>query len=238
MIEPPVSADIIKNRLFKGINPTQYFAETFNKSLNVEVTDANYVPGGDDADSLDGNISMTVKNSKKGLQPLQEDYTYIPPSKQTVSYQQIQQPVNTNSKLSKVIPQEILETIQKRGVEMEGSMSSMNNQTTNFIEKNVRKDLMGIPQPKVAPIVTEQYQPQGNNDEALAKLAESVNMLTKLITLKENNSNIKNNTISLIIEGTKYNGIIKQTKKGDIIFIIDEENCIILKPDKITKYKT
>jgi len=217
--------------LFNGRNPTQTFVEQFNKSLDFS-TDV------DNIDREDGEIDVKVANSVgKRIQPLQEDY--IPPVQPP---QQVYNNPNLPQKrvpLTGVLPPEIIESIQRKKDEPLPSFltNSVSNTTQQYLQENVRMDLLhGNKNQSQQKIGHSQQQSEccnNTNNDALAKLAESVNILSKLVGSNDNSSK----STPLTIDGNKFEGIIKQNKKGQILYIIDEEHCFILVPSTLKKFK-
>jgi transcriptional regulator with GAF, ATPase, and Fis domain len=216
------------NALFKGRNPKQTFVEQFNKSLGVSVSPDN--------SEFEGGAVVT--NSNRRVQPLQEDYSDYPQQEQ----QQEQQYYTPNKRtpLTGILPPEIIESIQKKKNEPipDYLTGGVGYGAKQHIQENTRMDLMtdNKVQGKIKTIQQPSAVYNNVNKDALSKLAESVNILTKIV---ESNGNVSQSTqlIQLTIDGKKFEGSIKQTKKGQILFILDDEHCFILTPSQLKKYK-
>jgi hypothetical protein len=219
-----INTEQIVSTLFKGNNPTQKFTQVFNKSLGIDVDI-------DNVNCEEGEIDVIKPGrNRSNLAPLQEDYVYQPPQQQQQQYSN--QVSQKKVPLSGILPPEIIEMFQKE--KDLTKTNTLNPSQQSFLQNNVRKDLLSETtnsNNKIKPIQT------GNtgNEDIINKLVESVSVLTKHIAQNESKSN--SNLITLKFGEEKITGEIKQNKKGQILFIIDESHCIILTPSDVKKYK-
>jgi hypothetical protein len=227
-MEPLTTVEQVQNRLFKGVDPTKLFAQTFNQSLNHKVTVEKI---GDD----DFAINTLPSSSSNKLQPLSETYTPPQPIPTAVPNRiPIPQQARKRTPLNGILPPEIIESYI--GKDQYGG-SILENVANNIVQPQ-QPQQQAVQNPQYIQSQT-QYVPQQQaavNPAIIQKLVEDVEKLkqTTGITTKKPSEN----NISLIIGKKEYNGRIVQNKKsGNIMFIIDETHCFLLEPSDLKIFK-
>jgi len=205
MYTEAIDTEAIVQHLFKGKNPQQVFAQTFNESLKYQTTGERV---GDD----DFEVLTKPKNNR--LTPISENYT-----------PNIQQPIQKTQTFSKksplagVLPPEIIESY--RGRDEYGGGGSILEGLANSISSVQPQSVI----PKQQYVQPSSY----DKDNVIRQLVEDVQKLKEKVKINESSSS---NNISLTVEGKEYSGRIVQNKKsGNIMFIVDDKHCFVLTPE-------